>query len=56
MKPLLVSDQPFDKVTFFDFGLFIDDLHFGPPIPAPPVGALMAIGLGLQRGRRRQRG
>jgi hypothetical protein len=54
----LTSNEPFDSVVIWDIqsAVYIDDLHFGPPIPAPPVGALMAIGLGLQRGRRRQRG
>ena len=50
----LVSDNPFDKVVIFDSGLFIDDLHFGPAIPAPGALALAAIA-GAFSSRRRRR-
>ena len=41
----LVSDRPFDRVRMYDptSDFFIDDLHFGPAIPAPGVLALAAI-------------
>jgi hypothetical protein len=53
----LISDAPFDRAIVWDpqGGTTIDDLHFGTPIPAPPVGALMALGLGLQRKGRSRR-
>jgi hypothetical protein len=51
----LVSDQPFDKIIVSDptGGLFVDDLHFGPGIPAP--SALALFGLAALRGRSRRR-
>ena len=55
----IISDQPFDRATLFDWidgFVFLDDLHFGPPIPAP--GALPLLGgaaLLLGRLRRRRR-
>jgi hypothetical protein len=43
----LVSDQPFDAAVILDPGgdVFIDDLHFGPPIPTPGALALLALPL-----------
>jgi hypothetical protein len=43
----LVSTEPFDRAVIWDYddAVFIDDLHFGPPIPAPP--ALCIIGAAL---------
>jgi MYXO-CTERM domain-containing protein len=52
-----VSPQPFDEIRITDpvgSQVSIDDLHFGPPIPAP--GALGLFGfalLGAHRCRRR---
>jgi hypothetical protein len=50
----LVSDVPFDTVHLTDIesGLFIDDLHFGPTIPASGAMALL-IAAGLVQRRRR---
>jgi hypothetical protein len=50
----LISDQPFDEVFMYDptGGFFIDDLHFGPAIPAPGVIAVL-LTAGLVRPRRR---
>jgi MYXO-CTERM domain-containing protein len=47
---------PFDRAVIWDpqGGTFIDDLHFGPPIPAPPVAALL-IGAAMAGARRRRR-
>ena len=53
----LLSSEPFDAIRIFDFidnAVFIDDLHFGPPIPAAPALALLALG-GLFSGKRRTR-
>jgi hypothetical protein len=44
----LVSSDPFDTAMIwdrFDENVNVDDLHFGPPIPAP--GAIGLIGLAL---------
>ena len=51
----LISDQPFDKAFIVDpnGGLFIDDLHFGPAIPAPGALALAAIAGAFTSRRRR---
>ena len=53
----LVSTEPFDEVIITDPGSYVnlDDLHFGPPIPAPPVLALLALAAArtLRRGRTR---
>ena len=51
----LISDQPFDKVFIVDPNgdLFIDDIHFGPAIPAPGALALAAIASVMHRRRRR---
>jgi hypothetical protein len=53
----LISDQPFDSVIIADptGGVYVDDLHFGPPIPAPPVGALGIIALSFDGWSRRRR-
>ena len=53
----LISDQPFDQVRMYDFLdviMFMDDLHFGPPIPTP--GAFVPLGLLLLARRRRRIG
>jgi hypothetical protein len=50
----LVSTEPFDAALIFgSTSVFIDDLHFGPPIPAPGALALIAMIVGALRGRRR---
>ena len=53
----LVSTDTFDKVVLTDQGMTptvaIDDLHFGPPIPAPPVMALLALAAWRSPRRRR---
>jgi hypothetical protein len=44
----LVSPQPFDEIRITDpvgSQVSIDDLHFGPPIPAPGALALFALTL-----------
>jgi hypothetical protein len=50
----LISDLSFDAARIFDpeGGVFIDDLHFGPPIPGP--GALPVIATGLLAMSRRK--
>jgi len=54
----LISDQPFDRVRFFDPFTdvdFLDDIFFGPPIAVPAPGALAVLGgLALVIGRRRR--
>jgi hypothetical protein len=51
-----VFDEPFDEAIIWDddHQVNIDDLHFGPPIPAPSALAVLAVGL-LGPRRRRQR-
>jgi len=52
----LISTQPFDAAVIIDpfEYVFIDDLFFGPPIPAPGALALLgAAGLLAPRHRRR---
>jgi hypothetical protein len=51
----LVSTDPFDRAVIWDFDeqVGLDDLHFGPPIPAPSAMAL--IGGALLAARRRRR-
>jgi len=41
----IISSNPFDGVLIIDprGDVFIDDLHFGPPIPAPPAIALIVL-------------
>jgi hypothetical protein len=51
----LVSTEPFDRALIWDYdvNVAIDDLHFGPPIPAPC--AMPFIGGALLAARRRRR-
>jgi len=51
----VVSTQPFDEIFLYDpsGGLFVDNLYFGPPIPAPSVLGLLGIAVLFNRGRRR---
>ncbi len=44
----LLSSVAFDEVVLYDWGgslphAIIDDLHFGPAIPAPPVLAIFGV-------------
>jgi len=51
----LISNQNFDRVRIYDpydNAVFLDNLHFGPRIPAPSVLAPLVA---LLRGRSRQR-
>jgi MYXO-CTERM domain-containing protein len=52
----LVSTEPFNAAVIRDptlDGVAIDDLHFGPPIPAPGALSLLALGfIGSARRRR----
>jgi hypothetical protein len=52
----LVSTEPFDRalISDYDDNVAMDDLHFGPPIPAPPAIALLSAVLLTVRRRRRQ--
>jgi hypothetical protein len=52
----LVSTEPFDRAVIWDFDeqVNLDDLHFGPPIPAPSAMALIGAALLGIRCRRRQ--
>jgi hypothetical protein len=54
----LISTQPFDRVVIWEYGthpnVVVDDLHFGPPIPAP--SALCVISAALLAARRRRHG
>jgi hypothetical protein len=51
----LISSEPFDAAILLDpmGAVFIDDLHFGPPIPAPGVMAMMTL-LACARTRKRR--
>ena len=51
----LLSTEPFDAAVLIDPAgeAEIDDLHFGPPIPAPPVIALLALAACAAPRRRR---
>ena len=53
----LVCPDVFDEVVIYDppvgDQVFLDDLHFGPPIPAPPAIALLALAA-CRPGRRRR--
>lgn len=53
----LISDQPFDAAIIIDptGGVFIDDLFFGPPIPAPATFAAMLLAALVPHSRRRSR-
>jgi hypothetical protein len=53
----LVSTEPFDRAVIWDYGSYpnvnLDDLHFGPPIPAPSVFCIVSAALvGVRRRRR----
>ena len=52
----LVSTVPFDRAVLWEYGtfpnVFVDDLHFGPPIPAP--SALCIVSAALLTARRRR--
>ena len=54
----VVSTGPFDRAVLWKEGtfpnVFADDLHFGPPIPAP--SALCIVGAALLAARRRRHG
>jgi hypothetical protein len=52
----LVSTEPFDRALIWDYDeqVNVDDLHFGPPIPAP--SALCIMGAALLVARRWRRG
>jgi hypothetical protein len=53
----LVSTDAFDGAVIWQYGshpnVFLDDLHFGPPIPAP--SALCIVSAALLAARRRRR-
>ena len=54
----VISPTPFDSIVIQDpFGqsTLIDDLHFGPPIPAPGALALIAASTLIGQTRRRRR-
>jgi hypothetical protein len=48
----LISTAPFDRAVIWDYddNVAMDDLHFGPPIPAP--SAVFIVGAALLAGRR----
>jgi len=51
----LVSTDPFDFAVFRDWideSTFIDDLHFGPPIPGAPVVVAFVFAVFTRRRRR----
>ena len=52
----LVSTQPFDRAVVWVYGthpnVHIDDLHFGPPIPAPSALCIASAALLAARRRR----
>jgi len=50
----LVSTEPFDRAVIWDYDeqVGLDDLHFGPPIPAP--SALWIVSAALLAARRRR--
>jgi len=54
----LVSTEPFDRAVIWDYGSYpnvnLDDLHFGPPIPAPSALPFVSAALLAARRRRRQ--
>ena len=52
----LLSDQSFDRVRIFrekDDLVFLDDLFFGPPIPAPASICMILVSITIPRRRRR---
>jgi len=56
----IVSTRSFDSVLLYDWlqgsDVYLDNLHFGAPIPAPGVVSLLSLaGLGAFGGRRRTR-
>jgi hypothetical protein len=54
----VVSTEPFDSVVLRDWAddlAFIDNLHFGPPIPAPGALGVLAVAAIILPGRRRSR-
>jgi len=58
----VVSDQPFDRVVLKNpqfqpplVQTLVDNVYFGPPIPAPGVLVVFAIGLGMSGAPRRRR-
>lgn len=52
----IVSTQSFDTVLLYDSlpgsDVYLDNLHFGAPIPAPPTAALLSLSLMTSRRRR----
>jgi hypothetical protein len=52
----LVSTEPFDRAVIWDYddNVAMDDLHFGPPIPAPSALCIVSAALLTARQRRRQ--
>jgi hypothetical protein len=52
----LVSTEPFDRAVLWKEGtfpnVFVDDLHFGPPIPAPSALCIVCAALLAARQRR----
>ena len=50
----LVSSEPFDRAVLTDppGQVFLDDLHFGPPIPAPSAFCIISAALLAPRRRR----
>jgi len=53
----VISDEPFDRVRLLDMSdnlTVLDDLHFGPPIPAPSVLAPLVMFMCAGSRRRRQ--
>ena len=54
----LVSTIPFDSAVLTDWNrnqVFVDNLHFGPPIPAPgAIGLIVFAAVGPLHGRRRR--
>lgn len=48
----ITSTIAFDRIVCYD-GSTIDNLYFGPPIPAPGAAALLGVSILRSRGRRR---
>jgi len=52
----LVSTQPFDRAVVWEYGTYpnvnLDDLHFGPPIPAPSALCIVSAAFFAARRRR----